>query len=154
MNATDSRYDPRNTPLLPPPPGVKPNFQNPQTRAPQAHITVSVCSVLSVIFVVLRVHRRLRLSRSWGLDDCTCVFHRHGHHRCRILHFCHTYLSADSALPLSLITCSTQRRLSDMLFLGVEVSISVLSIITVMLKLDAYNCSPYLLRCPFCSKCR
>jgi hypothetical protein len=55
---------------FPPPPGVKPNFVNPESRAYQARITIAVCSAVMLLFVGVRVYALLVITRKWAADDC------------------------------------------------------------------------------------
>ena len=57
-------------PVVPPPPGVTPNFIHPASRT---NVAVAVCtSVLVVTFILfgVRVYTRLKITRSFGHDDC------------------------------------------------------------------------------------
>ena len=57
-------------PISMPPPGVIPNFKNPQTIA-GAIITIGVVMViLTVTFVALRLYSNHHANRKYGLDDC------------------------------------------------------------------------------------
>ncbi|OCL10074.1 hypothetical protein AOQ84DRAFT_290010, partial [Glonium stellatum] len=59
-----------NTPALAPPPGVVPNFVNPQSRADQTRIVICVTLPIMVILLALRIYTRLRKTRAFGADDC------------------------------------------------------------------------------------
>ncbi|KAI0006914.1 hypothetical protein F4779DRAFT_629475 [Xylariaceae sp. FL0662B] len=61
------------TPMLPPPPGASPNFVNPVSRA--GTIRAGMYSVLPimVVFVLLRIYTRVRLTRALGSDDYLCL---------------------------------------------------------------------------------
>ncbi|KAK6956859.1 hypothetical protein Daesc_002140 [Daldinia eschscholtzii] len=65
-----STLDLDHTPIIAPPPGVVPNFENPKSLAPIGRITIAVVLPLMVIFVVLRFYTRFQISRSIGADDC------------------------------------------------------------------------------------
>lgn len=58
---------------LPPPPGVTPNFVNPENHTAQGHAVFIMCLVLSTIFVVLRTYTRFILLKSHGWEDCECL---------------------------------------------------------------------------------
>lgn len=55
---------------LPPPPGVTPNFVNPESARGQAHVVFIMCLVFSTLFVSLRMYTRLILIKSHGWEDC------------------------------------------------------------------------------------
>lgn len=57
-------------PGVPPPPGQKSNFVNPDSRA---ELTIIACSIfigLMMIFGMLRVYSRLWVARCFSKDDC------------------------------------------------------------------------------------
>lgn len=57
-------------PISMPPPGVIPNFDNPQTIAP-AILTIGIVMViLTVSFVALRLYSNHHALRKYGVDDC------------------------------------------------------------------------------------
>ncbi|KAI9695409.1 MAG: hypothetical protein M1836_006461 [Candelina mexicana] len=58
---------------LKPPPGVKPNFVNPETRAPSLINANIAMMVLGSIALLARLYARAFLSRSLGWDDYTAV---------------------------------------------------------------------------------
>lgn len=53
-----------------PPPGITPNFENPQTIASAIIVIGVVMAVLTVSFVVLRLYSNQHSSRKFALDDC------------------------------------------------------------------------------------
>ena len=55
---------------LPPPPGVTPNFENPESVSGQAHLVFVMCLVFSTLFVMLRMFTRLILFKTHGWEDC------------------------------------------------------------------------------------
>lgn len=60
-----------NLPLSPPPPGVTPNFKNPESRADQIYISAGICLPLILLFAALRIYAKisiLKKKRTW--DDC------------------------------------------------------------------------------------
>lgn len=59
--------------MMPPPPGVVPNFVDPPSRGPL--IRAGMCSIvpIMVVFVILRIYTRARLTRSLGSDDYLCL---------------------------------------------------------------------------------
>lgn len=57
-------------PAIDPPPGVIPNFVNPESRM-QGLIVTAICfTVIAGICVCLRMYTRMFLTRSVGWDDC------------------------------------------------------------------------------------
>lgn len=58
-----------NVPALAPPPGVVPNFVNPESLAPLCRIVIALTLPLMVVFLALRMYVRLRISRAMGADD-------------------------------------------------------------------------------------
>ncbi|KAI9847443.1 MAG: hypothetical protein M1838_000862 [Thelocarpon superellum] len=66
--------DPHNTPVLPPPAGVTPNFVDPPSKAYLETAFSIFCPVLAGVFVIARVISRLWISRAIGLDDVMSVF--------------------------------------------------------------------------------
>ncbi|OTB13230.1 hypothetical protein K445DRAFT_368672 [Daldinia sp. EC12] len=68
-----STLDLDHTPIIAPPPGVVPNFDNPKSLAPIGRITIAVVLPIMAIFVVLRFYTRFQISRSIGADDYLCL---------------------------------------------------------------------------------
>ncbi|KAI4087742.1 MAG: hypothetical protein LQ348_001257 [Seirophora lacunosa] len=66
--------DPSMTPIGAPPPGVIPNFDNPDSRAGASTAVIMFFTVLMVLFVIVRMYTKLFISRSRGWDDYVCVF--------------------------------------------------------------------------------
>lgn len=65
--------------LVPPPPGITPNFVDPVWNGIHLIVAAIVCPILAAIFVAARCASKT-LSRGWGWDDCeynsvlkTCV---------------------------------------------------------------------------------
>jgi hypothetical protein len=63
-------YDLDRMPARKPPPGRKSNFENPESRAYQLVIVISICLALVVTLTAARVHVRMKVNRSFGMDDC------------------------------------------------------------------------------------
>ncbi len=59
-----------NIPAMRPPPGVRPNFDNPVSRANQVQIATGLTAPPMALLMALRIYSRLA-SKSWGADDCT-----------------------------------------------------------------------------------
>lgn len=57
-------------PLAKPPPGVIPNFVNPESHAYQLTITVAVCLAFVIIAVSMRLYTKQFITKSMGWDDC------------------------------------------------------------------------------------
>lgn len=55
--------------VLPPPPGVTPNFEHPTSHGHYLSLTSVVCVVIAAIFVFARRWVRLLVSRAPGWDD-------------------------------------------------------------------------------------
>lgn len=56
---------------LPPPPGVKPNFEHPQDVLRTVNLVTQALSIPIVSsFVLLRMYARYRIARSYKPDDC------------------------------------------------------------------------------------
>ena len=62
--------DPWKVPALMPPPGVIPNFFNPESHATQTIVVCSVVTAAMILFLVVRMYMKLHLSHSVGWDDC------------------------------------------------------------------------------------
>ncbi len=59
-----------NTPVLPPPPGVKSNFVDPPSQGPIAIWTTSILIAVALFFYLNRMYIKARLMKSWTWDDC------------------------------------------------------------------------------------
>jgi hypothetical protein len=57
--------------LLPPPPGVVPNFDNPESTGYKVIITAVVTWALATSIVLLRAYVKLRIIRKMNANDCT-----------------------------------------------------------------------------------
>jgi len=53
-----------------PPPGHESNFVNPESISYQLITVISVMTALVVLSTAGRVYTRLRITKSFGLDDC------------------------------------------------------------------------------------
>ena len=60
-----------NLPVIPPPPGVVPNFTDPVSRAFMINIVSAVCLPLFVIFAGFRLYARTMIIRSQSWADGT-----------------------------------------------------------------------------------
>jgi hypothetical protein len=58
-----------NTPLFRSPPGVVSNFVSPENRGDILIAVSAVCLALLLVFVPLRLYTRIRITRTFGLDD-------------------------------------------------------------------------------------
>lgn len=57
-------------PIAPPPPGVIPNFTDPESRALRSKVVSLIGFGLMAIFVMLRLYSRGWITHSMGWDDC------------------------------------------------------------------------------------
>jgi hypothetical protein len=55
---------------LPPPPGVNPNFENPESQGYRVILTIVILFPMATIAVFLRVYTRIVIVRNFGIDDC------------------------------------------------------------------------------------
>ncbi|KAL8648062.1 MAG: hypothetical protein Q9226_006157 [Calogaya cf. arnoldii] len=62
---------PPNMPLAPPPPGVTPNFDHPESNAWHVDVTAAICIPLIVLFSSIRLYTQYRLYPSRTLADYT-----------------------------------------------------------------------------------
>lgn len=53
-----------------PPPGVIPNFVNPESRGPVSVIVCTIAMVLMISFVMIRFYAKLGIIRRRNWDDC------------------------------------------------------------------------------------
>ncbi|KAI0099088.1 hypothetical protein GGR51DRAFT_576464 [Nemania sp. FL0031] len=61
------------TPVRPPPPGRMSNLTHPESRSYQLYILIAVLTALVVVIISLRLYTRLRITRSFGMDDWFCI---------------------------------------------------------------------------------
>lgn len=59
-----------NLPAGPPPAGVVPNLDHPQSRASQAYIAMGLFIAVDLVFVILRVYVKVAVTHNLGWDDC------------------------------------------------------------------------------------
>ena len=59
-----------NGPAGPPPPGVRPNFDDPANLNNFVILTLTLCLVFSSLTVFMRTYTKLFILRSWGYEDC------------------------------------------------------------------------------------
>jgi hypothetical protein len=57
--------------LLPPPPGVMPNFDHPDSIAYRLVIATTVCLVASTAVLLLRLYTKRFIVHTLGTEDCT-----------------------------------------------------------------------------------
>jgi hypothetical protein len=60
-------------PLMPPPPGITSNFNDPPTRGKQTQIAIVVKLSFMIPLLILRIRTRLLYHKVSGLDDCMLV---------------------------------------------------------------------------------
>jgi hypothetical protein len=63
----------KNVGVIPPPPGVTPNYINPPSLQHVILITNVIFSFVSALFVTLRLYTIGFITRSVGIDDCKCI---------------------------------------------------------------------------------
>ncbi|KAI1446309.1 hypothetical protein F5Y02DRAFT_417273 [Annulohypoxylon stygium] len=68
-----STLDLSQLPLVRPPSGTQPNFENPLTCAPSGKVMVYTTWSLMVVFFVLRIYTRTYITLSLGADDYLCI---------------------------------------------------------------------------------
>jgi hypothetical protein len=68
-----SGFDPSRTPVMPPPPGVTPNFTDPYSLARQCLAINTIFLALACVFVILRFYTRAWITRRVGWDDCKSI---------------------------------------------------------------------------------
>jgi len=56
----------------PPPPGVTPNFDNPESKAYQVIIASVVSPAIALVFLLLRLYTKRYIIGKLNIDDCTC----------------------------------------------------------------------------------
>ncbi|KAI0854509.1 hypothetical protein F4860DRAFT_499209 [Xylaria cubensis] len=66
-------YDLDHTPVRPPPPGQHSNFDHPESRSYQLIILISVLVFLVFVVILLRLYARLKVVKSFALDDVFCI---------------------------------------------------------------------------------
>ncbi|KAL8713518.1 MAG: hypothetical protein Q9220_002380 [cf. Caloplaca sp. 1 TL-2023] len=62
----------KNLPVLPPPPGVTPDFAHPTSRAYELHVVAGICIPIIVFFAAVRFYAKFSILRRWTWDDVTC----------------------------------------------------------------------------------
>lgn len=74
-------------PVAPPPPGVTPNFDNPEGSKFKIYsVSLAMCSSATLV-LLLRLYTRFYLLRTYGLDDCMYM---------RFMCYIHCYMLCDS----------------------------------------------------------
>lgn len=59
-----------NGPAGPPPPGLRPNFDDPANLNGLVFMTLTLCLVFATSAILMRTYTKLFLIRSWGYEDC------------------------------------------------------------------------------------
>lgn len=62
------------TPLREPPPGKVADLVHPESQSYKLIIFLSVMTALVVLFTGGRIYTRLKITRSFGADDCKCSY--------------------------------------------------------------------------------
>lgn len=61
-------------PIIPPPPGKTSNLEHPEDVLHTVNlVTQLLCIIFSTIIVILRFIIRIRIHKTFVLEDCTCV---------------------------------------------------------------------------------
>lgn len=55
---------------LKPPPGIKPNFDNPYSLGPYNTLCQAACLTVSTILVSLRMFVKFHVTKAVGIEDC------------------------------------------------------------------------------------
>lgn len=58
------------SPAMAPPPGVVPNFENPESLRKWWILMMCMCMSFSTIFILLRLYTKLILIKSHAWEDC------------------------------------------------------------------------------------
>ena len=58
-------------PAAPPPPGVIPNFENPESTALRLYVCVAIFGFLALTSYCVRIFTRVRILHAFGGDDGT-----------------------------------------------------------------------------------
>lgn len=69
-NMDSAVMDPNKTPIMMPPEGVIPNFENPLSNAYISRAATLVFLPLMLVFLALRICSRIVVTHSFGIDDC------------------------------------------------------------------------------------
>ena len=59
-----------NGPAGPPPPGVRPNFDDPANLNTLVISTLTLCLTIAALAVLMRSYTKIFLIRSWDYEDC------------------------------------------------------------------------------------
>lgn len=90
----------RNIPLLPLPPGVTQNLDNPESRAYWIYVTVGLCLPIILVFAAIRFYVKLFILKSRTRDDCKLPIEFHRIERDSCLTFEHqTFVSSVWYVP-------------------------------------------------------
>ncbi len=68
--------------LVPPPPGVIPNFNNPESVYGRVMTAELITLGIALPFVLMRIYTRLFITRAVGWDDCKTAPCFDNHNRC------------------------------------------------------------------------
>lgn len=58
--------------MRPPPEGQESNFIDPVSRAYQLEIVIAIAVALVLVFLSSRLYCRLKVTKTFGADDCEC----------------------------------------------------------------------------------
>ncbi|KAF2967891.1 hypothetical protein GQX73_g5706 [Xylaria multiplex] len=75
-----NRSDINHAPALPPPLNIEPDFDTPSSTLPLRFTISSFTITLCIIFVSIRMYVRIRIQKSFNLDDCKLLGTQKRHH--------------------------------------------------------------------------
>lgn len=62
--------------VTPSPPGVAPNFIDPESQAQTNLVLLTLFLTLTTLFIIMRIYTRMFITRWLSLDDCKSPFPR------------------------------------------------------------------------------
>ena len=62
-------------PVLLPPPGIKPNFENPDGNNKTFFALTSILLLVATILIANRIYVKIHIVRKYTLDDCKIILH-------------------------------------------------------------------------------
>lgn len=60
--------------VIPPPPGVIANIDNPQRKGQQIVVLSGAGMAISTLFLIMRIFTKVKINRSFGQEDGICSF--------------------------------------------------------------------------------
>lgn len=74
--STDTTVDSLDFPVAPPPPGVVPDFDNPENKDTESYTAAGICMFLIVAFVLPRVYGTYFIQKKTIWKDCQYTVHQ------------------------------------------------------------------------------